>query len=1364
MNNFKQTFSYKLIYVFRINDNKHNGLLKVGEATCTTTTSPENLLPNCKELNLAAKRRINQYTQTAGIEYELLYTELAIKKNEKGKIVAFSDHDVHKVFERSNIKKHIFDTQNKANEWYQTNLETVKNAISAVKANRQSLLSNEITTTNDPIIFRPEQLKAIHDTKAQFRKGDRMLWNAKMRFGKTLTALQVAKEMGYKKTIILTHRPVVSDGWYEDFGKIFYDTNYVFGSKTKGEKIQNLIDTDKSFVYFASMQDLRGSQAVGGKFDKNDEIFLIDWDYVVIDEAHEGTLTKLGQAVIDEICNQTNKPKILRLSGTPFNLLDQFKEDEIYTWDYVMEQREKRNWDKLHFGDSNPYSSLPELQIYTYDLSKVISGYFDEEENAFNFREFFRTWTGKMEKDFKPIPAGQKVGDFVHEKDVNSFLNLLCKQDNNSNYPFSTEEYRNYFRHSLWMVPGVKEAKALSALLSKHPVFGNKQFWHIVNVAGDGDEEVESKDALDAVRKAFGKNQDETYTITISCGRLTTGVSVPEWTAVFMLSGSYNTSASSYLQTIFRVQTPANINGKVKEYCCVFDFAPDRTLKMVAEAVHLTSKTGSINETERVQMGEFLNFCPVIGIDGSKMAKYDVNVLLQQLKKNYTERVVKNGFDDPHIYNDNLLKLDGLELTEFEALKKIIGASKQTKSQGDIDVNKQGLTNEQYEELKRIENKPKKELTEEDKKRLEELKEKKKNKDTAISILRGISIRIPLLVYGSDVEDNVDITAKNFTDLIDDISWEEFMPKGVTKDVFKKFSKYYEQDVFVSAGRQIRNKAKYADTLTPTERVKKIVEIFNTFKNPDKETVLTPWRVVNMHLSDTLGGYDFYDESHTSLLEEPRFVNQGKVTSDTLSNPNANILEINSKSGLYPLYVVYSIYRKRCSMLNPNELTKEKQLELWDKTVRENIYVICKTPMARSITKRTLVGYRKVKINAHAFDDLLMQLKDKPEQFKDKILRGNFWNKEVQTMKFDAIVGNPPYQLTSGKTETQTQGNSSWIYQYFQFIADKIAKWSTLIYPFGGWFDSPSSLGGLGDAILKDGHTISIQAYEGTTDRRAWYRTDKNPEPIFEYNANLSAGVAIVLRNFEKHNEFKYSNRIYSDKIVSVKVCNADNLPPNPLFISINEKLGNKKLISQVKKGIFSIESNFVEQNPNLVSHKKEDWKNPIQLLANNKSGSSGRATWYWTDKSVIKTGQEYFDCYKVVISSAYPKKSIVSITPTIENVKSRLKTLVEVLPPNSAFGRSRMALFMSRSKNECDNFIKYLETNFFAGLTLQEPNRSSTFGDIIPLQDFTNNSDIDWSKPIAEIDKQLYKKYNLTQEEIDFIEKTVKPMEYEAC
>lgn len=1341
MSDFKQTFSYKLIYVFRINDDKHKNLLKVGEATCTTTTLPQDLIPNCKELNLSAKKRINQYTQTAGIDYDLLYTELAIKKDEKGKIVAFSDHDVHKVFERSNIKKHIFDTQNKANEWYQTNLETVKNAISAVKANRQSLLSNEISTSHDPIVFRPEQLKAIHDTKAQFRKSDRMLWNAKMRFGKTLTALQVAKEMGYAKTIILTHRPVVSDGWYEDFGKIFYDTDYVFGSKTKGEKIQNLIDTNKKFVYFASMQDLRGSQAVGGKFDKNDEIFLIDWDYVVIDEAHEGTLTKLGQAVIDEICNQTNKPKILRLSGTPFNLLDQFKEDEIYTWDYVMEQREKKNWDNLHFGDSNPYASLPELQIYTYDLNKVITGYFDEEENAFNFREFFRTWTGKMEKDFKPIPAGQKVGDFVHEKDVLAFLNLLCKQDANSNYPFSTEEYRNYFRHSLWMVPGVKEAKALSALLSKHPVFGNKQFWRIVNVAGDGDEEVESKDALDAVRKAFGKNPDETYTITISCGRLTTGVSVPEWTAVFMLAGSYNTSASSYLQTIFRVQTPANINGKIKEYCCVFDFAPDRTLKMVAEAVHLTAKTGSINETERVQMGEFLNFCPVIGIDGSKMAKYDVNILLQQLKKNYTERVVKNGFDDPHIYNDNLLKLDGLELSEFEALKKIIGASKQTKAQGDIDVNKQGLTNEQYEELKKIENKPKKELTEEDKKRLEELKEKKKNKDTAISILRGISIRIPLLVYGSDVTDNLEITAQNFTDLIDDISWEEFMPKGVTKQVFKKFSKYYEQDVFISAGRQIRNKAKYADSLAPTDRVKKIVEIFNTFKNPDKETVLTPWRVVNLHLSDTLGGYDFYDDTHTNLIEEPRFVDQGKVTKDTLANPNAQILEINSKSGLYPLYVVYSIYRKRCSMLNPNELTKEKQLELWDKTVKENIYVICKTPMARSITKRTLVGYRRIKINAHAFDDLIMQLNDKPEQFKDKILRGNFWNKEVQTMKFDAIVGNPPYQMSDGGA----QASATPVYNLFVDVSKKLnANYISMIMP-SRWMTGGKGLDKFRDDMIHDKHFLVLHDY-------------LNPKDCFS-NVDIKGGVCYFLRDKNTEAPCKITSHTNEGLYKSTRYLAEDG---DNIFIRENRLLQIKNRVFAIQTKMFDsivsarkpygleAETMLKASKYGLPDFSNEPYKNGYRILG---LGEKQKRMWKYIPKDYpIPKRNIALNKYKVFIAEAYGCGAIgeVASTPVLST-------------PGELCTETFLQIGPFETEIEANYCCKYIYTKFFramVGIQKQTQHTTQKAYRFVPLQNFTDKSDIDWSKSVAEIDKQLYKKYNLTKEEIDFIEKTVKPME----
>ena len=364
-------------------------------------------------------------------------------------------------------------------------------------------------------------------------------------------------------------------------------------------------------------------------------------------------------------------------------------------------------------------------------------------------------------------------------------------------------------------------------------------------------------------------------------------------------------------------------------------------------------------------------------------------------------------------------------------------------------------------------------------------------------------------------------------------------------------------------------------------------------------------------------------------------------------------------------------------------------------------------------------------------------------------------------MKFSYAIGNPPYQDTLGQTEQQTQGNSKWIYPNFIELADIIAEKSCLIYPFGGWFDNISAFNGLGRRLLSDGHTVFIKAYEGTADKRAWYRTDKEPEPIFGYNANLSAGVSIVMRDMSKlHNTFKYSNRMYSDIQADISILDVDSLVPNQLFASISKKLTGKKLFDDIKLGIFGIESNFVELNPDKVSLNKTDWKDPIQLLTNDKAGSSGRAKLYWTDKSNISKGIDYIDLYKVITVSAYPKKTFVSGKPTLENVKKRAKKLIDILEPGSAFGRSRLLLYASKSLDECNNYIKYTQTNFFAGLLLQEPNRCSSFGYIIPAQDYSNKSDIDWSKSLDEIDKQLYTKYNLTQEEINFIEQSVKNME----
>lgn len=854
MEKFESSFEFKVIYIFSIDGEKHKGLIKIGDATIKTEKSIDKLPPNCKELKEAALKRIKEYTNTVAVNFTLLYTELAIKTvrdKEKNMVLkAFRDHEVHRVLENSGIRNEVLEGST-AREWYRIDLETAISAIEAVKNGYNNL--SHIHTENDfrPIIFRPEQKEAIEKTIQRFKNGNKMLWNAKMRFGKTLSALQVAKEMKFKRTIIITHRPVVDDGWYDDFTKIFNDTDkYIYGSKNKGYSVEELEKTNKNYVYFASIQDLRGSEIVGGKYYKNDKIFEINWDFVIVDEAHEGTKTALGDEVITKIVKQNNEhdTKFLALLGTPFNILGEYGDDSIYTWDYIMEQASKKKWNIENFGDSNPYEELPEMKIFTYNLGKLIGKdkYVEFEDKAFNFREFFRTWTGNPDVDGKVLNDNTKIGEFVHKKDIESFLNLITKNDTNSNYPYSTKEYRDLFRHSLWMVPGVKEAKALSRMLKNHPVFG--MGFEIVNVAGEGDEDVKSDDALKLVRKAIKDAGKTGYTITLSCGKLTTGVTIPEWTAVMMLSGSFSTSATNYLQTIFRVQSPCNMDGKIKTSCYVFDFAPDRTLKMVSEAVTISTRAGKTNDSDRKILGEFLNYCPVIAVEGSKMENYNASKLLQELKRAYAERVVKNGFDDIRIYNDELLKLDDIDLEEFKKLQGIIGKSKASHKTNEIDINSQGFTNEEYEEFEKIKKKPQKERTEEELELLKQLKERSKNKKDAISILRGISIRIPLLIYGANVDITKDITVESLTNIIDDSSWKEFMPNGVTKEIFNKFSKYYDPEIFIAAGRKIRNLTKSADTLEPLERIRKISDIFSCFRNPDKETVLTPWRVVNMHL------------------------------------------------------------------------------------------------------------------------------------------------------------------------------------------------------------------------------------------------------------------------------------------------------------------------------------------------------------------------------------------------------------------------------------------------------------------------------------------------------------------------------------
>ncbi len=1315
----------KLIYVFRINDADHEGCLKIGEATC----NEENVIgltPNSKPLNEAARKRINQYTQTAGIRYELLHTELALYN--RGGLQSFNDKEVHAVLECSGVKKKVFDKVKGANEWFITDLETAKNAIAAVKEGRESLLPGEVTHKQSPIIFRPEQQEAIDKTERKFRKGNQMLWNAKMRFGKTLSALQVVKDMDFRRTLILTHRPAVNAGWFDDFGKIFYesDTPFSYGSKENavgkrlGESFANLERRAKAnglhYLYFASMQDLRGSELVGGNFDKNDEVFATPWDLIIVDEAHEGTRTELGEAVMAELVKKNTK--VLRLSGTPFNLLDDFKEDEIYTWDYVMEQRAKLEWDKEHPGDPNPYAALPAMNIYTYDLGRLLRDFADE-DLAFNFREFFRV---------------NGEGSFIHERDVSVFLNLLTKEDEDSCYPFASEEYRDIFRHTLWMLPGVKEAKALSALLQRHPVF---QHFTIVNVAGDGDEDEESRDALEAVKSAIGKDPEATRTITLSCGRLTTGVSVPAWTAVLMLAGSYNTAASSYMQTIFRVQTPATINGRVKEQCYVFDFAPDRTLRVLAETAKISAKAGKTSQDDRKTMGDFLNFCPVIAIEGSRMDKFDMPRMLEQLKRVYVERVVRNGFEDNSLYNDELLRLDDVELQEFDKLKKIIGQTKAMPKAGQVDINSQGLNNEEYEEKEKLEKKPKKGLSEEEKRRLEELKKKTKNREAAISILRGISIRMPLLIYGAELDnEDEEITIDNFAEKIDDRSWEEFMPKGVNKQQFNAFKKYYDPDIFRAAGKRIRAMARAADRLSVEERIGRITDIFSTFRNPDKETVLTPWRVVNMHLGDCLGGYNFFDEAYEHTLDEPRFVDHGKVTAEVFT-PDARILEINSKSGLYPLYMAYGIYRARLKDSIFSADTLEEQQAVWDKVVAENIFVVCKTPMAKSITKRTLVGFRKAKCNMYAPEDLINKIKNQPELFIKKVC-----DLVGEGMKFNAVVGNPPYQEVVAQKETDNgQKRSSSIFQHFQEISEKLGRYTSLIYPGARWIHrSGKGLEKFGLAQINDSHLMLVEFFPCSTD-------------IFK-DVAIADGLSIVLKDMNKISlGFKYVYSRNGNKIELDASCPGDTLfTLNPRDKEIIEKL--EAFISKyaslhdsvLSQKLFAIESDFVEKNPSLVREFNEgDYFNPdteIKLFTNDKAGKSGRARWYVANKEVISSGKEYLARWKVIVSSA--------------NAGGQKRSnQIAIIDNHSAFGRSRVALKTFETEKEARNFFKYATSEIIRFAFLMTDESLTSLAKKVPdLLDYTdNNGLIDYN---GDVNKQLYKFFDVDEIQQQYVKEVL--------
>ncbi|WP_105124543.1 Eco57I restriction-modification methylase domain-containing protein [Streptococcus suis] len=1305
------TAERKFIYIQTVNNesglfNAFEGTQKIGEGSVSSDDIETDWSPNSDFLRTVAPKRINQYMKTSGLPYTLGWVELAYKKATKS---WFHDYDVHNVLKRSGIQQ---AEQLEGTEWFKTDLETAKAAIKAVKEGRNYLnITAKESFIEEPVItLRPEQEAAVEQTQKVFKKKDKMLWNAKMRFGKTLTSLQLIKNEAFQKVLIMTHRPVVAVSWFDDFKKMKMSADgYDYGSVDQGETLENLKRGDKPFIYFASIQLLRYN---GGQTNLKD-FSDVDWDLIIVDEAHEGTQTELSDTVMKELVKEHTR--ILELSGTPFNLLDQFDEEQVYTWDYVMEQQAKKKWELERPNEPNPYETLPKVSMYTFEMKHKER--FSDESKSFNFREFFRV---------------AEDGQLVYRQEVRQFLDNITHPYSSTNYPFSTKNYREELRHTLWLMPGVKEANAFEDLLKEHPIFGKE--YKIVNVVrGSSSDDGIANDAdIEKVRSAIGQDPSQTKTITLTVRKLTTGVNIPEWTAVLFLSNT--NSAMNYLQAAFRAQTPfSHEKLGMKTNCYVFDFAPDRALTVMAESAQINSGVGKKNtQAQKQAMARLLNFMPILGASEHGMKTYDVDRMLTQLKKVYAEKAVRSGFEDDSLYNDNLLTLTADDASMFTKLNAIVGKTQSQKTPKKVVINENGLTDEEHEQAERAKKKPKVKRTAEELEVIEKQKEAKKQRKNMISILRGVSIRIPMMIYGMAVDLSKDITIQDFIKQVDDESWKEFMPKGFTKGMFSEITKYYDAEVFIEAGRIIRQRAKSFDDLDFIERAEQIAELFGTFKNPDKETVLTPWRVVNLQVSKSVGGLNFYDDNFESVTDGAtsnlHWVDN-EITS-SIYQKETKILDINSKTGLYPLHSAISLYYQR---VTENDDHRFEADQVYQDILANNIYAIAKTPMAKTITERTLTGYRKYKTNVTYIESLTDTLKTDIEQGK-KLVEEAF-NK----VKFDVVIGNPPYQESDGGA----QASASPIYHKFVELAKTLnPNHISLIMP-SRWYTGGKGLDNFRAEMLSDVTIRDLYDFP-------------NPDEVFP-NTNIRGGVCVVHWDSDWNNQKDLTRVITMEGgKVAAEVQRRLSEDDVDIFIRDHRILNiltkieathqHKGKISEIASprkpygfsGFFIRDKRFYADASGLT--------NPVVCYGKGAVG--------YVERAEITTKTEWIDCWKVLTARA-------------NNIGTELNDdnfNTIIAGPGTICTETYIVLGadLDLTEQQAHNLSNYMKTKFARLLhatAKSSQDAARTTYKFIPLQDFTSHSDIDWSQSIAELDAQLYRKYRLSDDEIEFIESKVKEM-----
>ncbi len=1365
--------------------------------------------------------RIREQTHTAALQlnYRKLWSAPSFFANSNKD---FNDKTFHKFL----IKNGIENQKNLGSEWFYFNgfPERSKELFDIFREKGFAALQNN--NNKIPYTLRAEQEDAVSSAKEYFEENENgeFLWNAKPRFGKTLSAYDLAIRLNATKVLIVTNRPAIANSWFDDFEKFISD--YYFISETDSLKnkktitrsqFNSLQDIDKKQITFLSLQDLKGSKYFGGDYNKLEWIANLEWDLLIVDEAHEAIDTTRTDVAFDNI----KRKYTLHLSGTPFKALanNKFPQEAIFNWTYLDEQKIKQL--EIKESETGDHTDLPDLKLYTYRISQMTASEINkgidvEGENhdfAFDLNEFFSTENQK----------------FIYENDVRAFLENLTA---NTKYPFSTPELREELKHTFWYVGNrVDSVKALEQLLKQNEIFKD---YKIIVAAGDGksfDEESQdysgNEKSFDKVIKAIKENDK---TITLSCGQLTTGVTIKEWSAVLMLTDIK--SPAQYMQAAFRAQNPhkffENNELKMKKTSYLFDFAPIRVLKtydQFANGLNPKAVDGGITEKERKEnIKELLNFFPVISEDtAGRMVELDAEKVLTFPNALAASEIVKARFMSNLLFSDNiknvfhipkeaeaiLNKLPNEKNKRVEPSKKDldldkareIKKEKETKINDNTDIilgkkiyrshiediidnivntetpeeiieslpNKAMSiaepviakyketykpTNAEVSEVEeKIEEKIKMaaaeyanqetkdpialkeklieaiELNIEDKveqKESAKVETARKTKEEEIrSHLRAFTRTIPMFIMANPAREN--ITIDNFDEQISDTDFLDLT--NITKDEFHMLRDGFnyttedgQRETFGGMFDRYRFNASIAEFMAEKEKRSNYFttdnDIFELIPNQKNNQIFTPKNVVKMMID-----------------------NLETETPELFTRTDSTFIDLYMKSGLYITEIVKKLFKNtRYQYSNDSDCLKH--------ILENQVYGLAPTNILHNITNTFIFGFDyKHQISTKNFieHDLIPDAKNGTA--KETIAK--LYNKEMNMMKFDAVVGNPPYQIIN---ENNKMSRS--IYPNFVDESVKIANTVSIVMP-ARWMSGEDGPYKETSGFVKRMKNYGIKKFTLYPNSQDLFTgvDIKGGVCYFILNKNYTDSTSYSLVEHGKSNErnITFENKLDENIIIRF-----------PELSSIVRKIDFRARDAELKESLTSMKTLVSSRNPyGFISDLFVKNNEKVQRISENREHNNdwevvgllkAKRVRRFIPHNTLKKNIEGAMSYKVLIPRANGSGVFGEVfsTPMLgEPMLISTDTFLEVGKFNN--------------KYEAASLLKYVKTKFFRAMVGVKKTAVFNYKDaftFVPLQDFTPNSDIDWSKSIPEIDQQLYRKYNLNSEEIAFIETRVKPMD----